>query len=321
MAIVLLYPGPLLAAPSPAKKKPPLKVKFGVYITHIFDINFVKNQYNVQFWSWFHHNKKTYKPNRTTEIMNARQFSRQTPNEEFVKGIHWDTALIKASIKQNWDVKHFPFDTQTLQIHLEDVNLPVEKLQLIPDTQASKMDPKALPPGWEFKGFRIYRHVNHYQTAFGDPAAKSNTKQSFSRITVSVVLKRKGWRLFFITFTGFFVACALVLIVFFLNSFPSFKEHIPIATTIALCTGALFAAVGGIYVVSAKVPYTTDFTLADSILISSFVGIAFAMIGSVATELLSKMDKQQLGANLNRILFGLYLAALLIPISFLMTNA
>lgn len=285
----------------------PEQVKVGLYVTNLYDIDFAKNQYTVQFWTWFHHDMAEYSPNQTTEIMNAKQFKRNTPNEEVVEGIRWDTALIKATINQQWQVKDFPFDIQTFSIVFEDINLTAEDLQFVPDVAASKMDPNAVPDGWEVVGFDIQTSTNSYETAFGDPSASSDTKQNFSRAVVDIHLKRQGWRLFSTTFIGFFVATMLLLIVFVITSSRRAVAAIPQQPRITLCVGALFSAVGSIYGLSAKLPYTTEFTLADSLQISTFAGVAFATIGSVASDVMMKNGKEVTAATINRLMFLLFI--------------
>jgi len=283
------------------------EAKFGVYITNLYDINFAKNEYTVQFWSWFHHNDAEYKPNESTEIMNAKSFNRQSPNEEIINGINWDTAKIKATINQDWEVQNFPFDVQRLSIVIEDIDEVAGDLVLKPDTAASKIDPKAIPDGWELKNFEMLSSTNSYETAFGDPSAKSDVRQDFSRVTVNIDLERHGWRLFSTAFIGFFVATALLLVVFVITSISSAVTVIPQQPRITLITGALFSAVGSVYGLSARLPYTTDFTLADSLQITTFAGVAFATIGSMASDVLHKNNRPILATRANQAMFALFI--------------
>lgn len=285
----------------------PKEVKLGVYVTNIYDINFAKNEFTIQFWSWFHHNDKEYKPNESTEIMNAKSFSRNSASEEIINGINWDTAKIKATINKNWEVKHFPFDVQKFSIVIEDVDLAGENLIFKPDTAASKIDPKAIPAGWQLKSFNMHSAINSYETAFGDPSAESDVKQNYSRMSVDIELERHGWRLFSTTFIGFFVATALLLVVFVIVSIPRAVAEIPQQPRITLIVGALFSAVGSVYGLSAKLPYTTDFTLADSLQITTFAGVAFATIGSMASDVLRKNDHPVLATRANQAMFALFI--------------
>ena len=283
------------------------EVELGVYITNIYDINFAKNEYTAQFWTWFHHKNDAYKPNKTTEIMNAKSFMRESANEEIVNGIHWDTAKVKAKVNQQWKVENFPFDVQTFSIIFEDIDSVANDLVLTPDIAASKIDPKAIPDGWELKKFEMISSINSYETAFGDPSAESDVKQDFSRMSINIHLERHGWRLFSTTFIGFFVATALLLVVFIITSIPKAVAEIPQQPRITLIVGALFSAVGSVYGLSAKLPYTTQFTLADSLQITTFAGVAFATIGSMASDVLRKNDRPILATRANQIMFGLFI--------------
>ena len=284
------------------------EVKFGVYITNLYDINFAKNEYTVQFWSWFHHNDKEYKPNSSIEIMNAKSFTREAANEEVINGVIWDTAKVKAKINQEWEVRNFPFDTQKFTIVIEDIDTDANGLVLVPDVEASKIDPKAIPDGWNLKKFVLNTNVNSYNTAFGDPSSASNTKQDFSRLAVEVYLQRDGWRLFSTTFIGFFVATMLLLIAFLVLSIPSAVGTVQQQPRITLITGALFSAIGSVYGLSAKLPYTTQFTLADSLEITTFAGVALAAVCSVFYDVFVKNDKPALAIKLNRMMFTIFLA-------------
>ncbi len=290
-----------------AEKQEQKEVKFGVYITNIFDIDFSKNQYTVQFWSWFHHNDKNYHPNESTEIMNAKSFTRDSENEEIVKGIHWDTSKIKAKINQQWKVEHYPFDVQKFTIQLEDIDTSAEDLKFIPDIKSSKIDPHAVPDGWTLKKFELHTSPNTYQTAFGDPSSASSTEQNYSRLSVDIYLEREGWRLFSTTFIGFFVATALLLIAFLVLSIPSAVGTVQQQPRITLIIGALFSAIGSVYGLSAKLPYTTNFTLADSLQITTFAGVALAAVCSVFYDVLTKNEKPQLAILLNRTMFSIFL--------------
>lgn len=282
-------------------------VEVGVYITNLFDIDFAKNEFTVQFWSWFHHKDDSYKPNVSTEIMNAKSFSKQSVNEEIVNGINWDTAKVKATISQQWKVRNFPFDVQKFSIVIEDIDSTSKDLVFTPDIAASKIDPKAIPDGWTLKNFEMVSSINSYETAFGDPSAASDAKQDFSRMTVNIDLERNGWRLFSTTFIGFFIATCLLLVVFVITSIRRAVEEIPQQPRITLIVGALFSAVGSVYGLSAKLPYTTEFTLADSLQITTFAGVAFATIGSMASDVLRKNNRPILATRANQVMFALFI--------------
>ncbi|MFT5840539.1 MAG: putative membrane protein YeiH, partial [Flavobacteriales bacterium] len=73
-----------------------------------------------------------------------------------------------------------------------------------------------------------------------------------------------------------------------------------------LCVGSLFAAVGAIYGLDAKVPYTTSFTLSDSLQITTFAGIILAIGSSVISDILVKTEKMVLQRNLMFTIWSLF---------------
>ena len=115
-----------------------------------------------------------------------------------------------------------------------------------------------------------------------------------------ITLQRNGIRVFITSFLGLFVATFLIIIVFAINTSSKSLATIPLQPRITLCVGSLFAAVGAIYGLDAKVPYTTSFALSDSLQITTFAGIILAIISSVSSDILVKVEK----IILQRILMG-----------------
>lgn len=280
--------------------------RFGVYITSLYDIDFSDNQFEVQFWSWFHHEQSDYHPVQTTELMNAKRFSRLAPNEEVIGEKRWDSVKYSASINQQWQVRDYPFDKQKLVIIFEDVNLPSHRLSFIPDIENTKIAEDAIPDGWELIDIHMSVSPHVYETNFGDLSGDASPTQNFDRAVVTIELQRQGWRLFSTSFIGFFVATTLLLVVFVITSSKRAVAVIPQQPRITLIVGALFSAVGSIYGLSSQLPYTTQFTLADSLQITTFAGVAFAVVGSIASDVLANTGKLEKAALINKVMFLLF---------------
>lgn len=299
----------------PAKMQPassgdaPRVVKFGMYITNLYDINFAKNQYVVDFWAWFLHHDRDYHPTKRTEIVNSKSFSFRNPDTEKEAGEYWVSANFRAVVNQQWDVRLFPFDTQHLTIDLEDTIDNSKYLHFVPDVTGSSISPQAIPAGWKLKDFSIKVRNQPYATTFGDPSVAPGTRYDFQRIVATVTLKREGLRIFASTFLGFFVATLLVIIVFSIIMSPRARSVVPVQTPTTLCLGALFAAVGGINGLNAKLPYTTQFTLADSIQIATFTGIVLAIIGITLAYVSAKSDYERIASRGIKVVFVLFLLA------------
>jgi hypothetical protein len=263
------------------------QVKFGMFITNLHDIDFAKNEFQVEFWSWFISNKSDYYPKERTEIVNSKEFSIRNSTKQDIEDYTLHSQIFKGTIKQYWDIERFPFDTQKLMISLEDTT---DNVQFITDDSSSIAN-DIIPDGWELKGFELSVSDTNYPTTFGDPRVDKNNNYKFSRATATITLKRNGIRIFITAFLGLFVATVLVIIVFLINTSSKGLSIIPLQPRITLCVGSLFAAVGSIYSLTNKIPYTTNFTLSDSLQITTFIAIAFAIISSVLSDILLKSEK------------------------------
>jgi hypothetical protein len=288
------------------EKKLPTKVKVGMFITNIHDINFSDNEYQVEFWSWFLADNIEYNPSERTEITNAKQFLIRNASTQQINGQFLHSQVFKGTIKQHWDVSKYPFDKQRLIISLEDTLHTSDDLIYIID-ETSSIANNIIPEGWALESFEVLPTSTNYPTTFGDPRLTNGNNYTFSQAKAVITLKRNGLRVFITSFLGLFVATFLIMIVFVINTSSKYLAIIPLQPRITLCVGSLFAAVGAIYGLDAKIPYTTSFTLSDSLQMTTFAGIIFAIISSVVSDVLIKAGKVIIQNNLMIAIWSLFL--------------
>ena len=283
----------------------PREVEVGVYITNLFNISLSDSEYETEFWAWFVSDDENYLAAERTEIVNAKEFEMRNVSVEKVSDIFWTSVVFKGIVKQSWDVRLYPFDRQTLTIALEDTIDPNSDHRFVADIDGSSIAPDTIPAGWTLEDFEISVVNSDYPTTFGDPSVAPGTNYDFDRVEASITLKRIGARLFATTFLGFFIATLLVFVVLTINFLPKAHATVPLQPRITLCVGALFSAVGGTYGLASKLPYTTQFTLADSLEITTFTAIGLAIIGSVMSDVLAAQDKKALAAKISGIILAL----------------
>lgn len=268
------------AAPEAEGRTAPAQVKLGAYITHIYDLDIAKRSFNVAFWAWFHHGDPKYKPTDTVEIVNAKQTTTRYPAVAQTEGGYWSQAKYYATISKDWDIRHYPFDRQTLDIYLEDGQADVGTQVLVADVENSGVDSAIIIPGWTVEGFTIKAHNVAYKTTFGDPSLSGESV--YSRVTATVIIKRDGVRLLTSVFIGFFVA-------FFMSSLTYFLDFKHMAgARISLCAGGIFASAGNKFAVDNILTPGGVFTLADGIEISTFCAILCAILTVVSLRLIAE---------------------------------
>lgn len=262
----------------------PKEVKVGIYLNNLYDIDLNNNEYKAKFWLWFLHDDDNYNPIERTEVVNSKQWSSTNEFSDEKEGKQWDVMNVEAVIDEEWDVTHYPFDTQTLHIRIEDIKETSEGIHLIPDTEGTSIDDDLVPDGWKLRDYSISSADNRYDTTFGDPSLEAKTYSDFSRITLALTIQREGGRLFATVFVGFFVATILIIILLGINMSRRVHPITPLAPRVTLCNGSIFATLGSIFVLVNEMPYTTSFTLADSLLFTTSLGTVLAIISSLVTD-------------------------------------
>lgn len=269
-------------------------VKIGVYITSLYDLSLPENSFKCDFWIWFNYQNDSLKPLETMELVNAKEADVSMPSTEKKNNINWGAQKVKTQIKKQWNIENFPFDTQSLDILIEEAIKDTSALVFMADEKNSKIDQNIQVDGWEIKKFQIKSRISTYATTYGDPVLKGNS--SYPRAIVSVQLARKGGGLFFKLFVGVYIAFAISILVFFI-------EPVDVDPRFGLSVGSLFAAVGNKYIVDSILPETIAFTLVDKVHLLTFFFIFISLMISVQSLYWYKKDQIKKSKKLDKYAF------------------
>lgn len=273
----------------------PDTIRTGIFVKSLFNFNSTDFSYDVDCWIWFKGKKRFIIPEKEIEIANAKSFifsaqSYDTLKDETGEVWYWTSFNCKATIIQHWDLRHFPFDKQVLKVVIESSDFDLRELIFIQDNINNKIFDENLDHlGWRRVGGEIALTSAHqYPTTFGDPSL-SESKSLYPNIAFNINLARNSFGLFFKLFMGCYVAFFVTVLVFFIRP-------IHVDPRFGLSIGALFAAVGNMYVVDANVPDSLSFGLIDQIHIVTFVYILMSMMISIRSLQLfeSKRINQQM---------------------------
>jgi len=172
-------------------------------------------------------------------------------------------------------VHDFPFDKQSLKMHIENTLFDKRSLVFVPDTVGSSYDPEEAIDGWRVTNFAVTESANDYLTGFGDNSSKN---QDFSSFDVTMDLERSAWGMFFKIFLGMYIAFMIATISF--TPHPSELEP-----RFGLPVGGLFAAVGNKYIIDSLLPESSEFTLVDTLHALTFIGIfAILLVSAIALK-------------------------------------
>jgi len=271
----------------------PDTVKVGSYVISVHDINFREKEYTARFWLWFIYDNPDFDFSTQLDIPNAKTIDPPEIIMDSVEGKSWAIMKMKATMKEKWNVRDFPFDEQHLRIQIENTLFDNNSLVFKPDIKGSQYDSEDALDGWIISGFKVSNGNNLYETGFGDPAP-GRDKQIFSTFLIELDLHRDALGLFMKIFLGMYIAFLIAVISFT----PQPWELEP---RFGLPVGGLFAAVGNKYIIDSLLPETSAFTLVDTLHTITFLGILSTLIVSAICLKLYDNDKKELCVKVNRI--------------------
>jgi hypothetical protein len=283
----------LLSSSALFAKSKPDTVKVGAYIISIHDINFHDKEYTARFWLWFVYKNPRLNFSQQIDIPNAKEVEITSESVDTVRGQYWAQMRVKCTMKENWRVHDFPFDTQHLKIILEDEALDIENLVFVADTASSRFDNKEALNDWRVDSFSVNTSIASYNTSFGNPEPGFD-KQKFSTFTIQMDIDRKAIGLFLKIFLGMYFAFMIALVSFLSDT----NELEP---RFGLPVGGLFAAVGNKYIIDSLLPESSQFSLVDILHSLTFLGIFGILTVSAIALRLHNNDQVKRAHQINRI--------------------
>lgn len=278
-------------------------VKAGAYVISVHDINFHEKEYTVRFWLWFLYSNPDFDFAKQLDIPNAKTIDPPEIIYDSLNGKAWVIMKMKCVMKQNWDVRDFPFDEQRLKVQIENTLFDHNSLVFRPDKSGSNFDKKEAIDGWVITDFSVTQSDNDYETGFGD---QENDLQYFSALRIGMSIEREAWGLFMKIFIGMYIAFLIATISFTPN--PSELEP-----RFGLPVGGLFAAVGNKYIIDSLLPESSAFTLVDTLHALTYMAIFSTLLVSAIALRYHEKGNDEASIKVNkigsRIVVGTYLIA------------
>lgn len=250
----------------------PDTVTVGSYVISVHDINFRDKEYTMRFWLWFLYDNPDFDFSTQLDIPNAKSIDSPEIIIDSIDNKAWAIMKMKATMKESWNVRDFPFDKQHLKVQIENALFDINNLVFKPDVKGSTYDKTEALDGWDITNFKVSAKLNDYETGFGDPRPNRDY-QNFSAFHIELDIERNAWGLFLKIFIGMYIA--------FLISIISFTIQVQeLEPRFGLPVGGLFATVGNKYIIDSILPETSSFTLVDTLHTITFLGIFGTLVVS-----------------------------------------
>ncbi|MCX7592036.1 MAG: hypothetical protein N2255_10470 [Kiritimatiellae bacterium] len=255
-------------------------IRFGIYVLNLGKFDMSSGSFTADFYL----SLKSDEPisDNSFEFMNGRAASVEkleaSPDgkEVFYR--------ILANLSTPTDLRRFPFDTQTMQILIEDKTNSIEKVRFVPDEKQSGLDEGIVFPGWEILGYEMSTR-EHYYPAF---------EETYSQIVFSIHIGRIKVNAFLKTFLPVLFLMLIVMSSFILN--PN-----QIATRLAAVSSALVTSAMFHISISNQIPAVGYLTFADKFMVLTYFILLACFALSLYVFILQERKDQERAKRINKI--------------------
>jgi hypothetical protein len=229
------------------------------------------------------------------EFMNGRATSIDKvidlPNEKFYR--------IQANLNSPVDLQRFPYDSQLMQIVIEDKENTIQDLRYVPIYSQSGIDNGIAFIGWNIDGWNAIAKEHEYRIY----------NETYSQYTFTIKISRIAISSFFKTFLPVLVIMLIVLFSFLMD--PD-----KITTRLSLVTSSLVASVMFHISIANQIPPVGYLTTADKFMVLTYIILLFSAILNVIMLELLEQKKTALVEKIHR--RSEYSAFVVVPIAYIL---
>ena len=290
---------------------PPQTCSVGVYVAALRNLNVADKKFGTDFYIWSVCPTKELQPLKSIKVLNIQDYKNFKSDYDLTlerkdlsklfyprENVYWSGRKIRAILSQSLNMSNFPFDRHTLTIAFEETIKNSSEFVYTTDFKNSGYQPNIDLDGWQITSFKVAEQKFPYATTFGNPD-KDSPQNSFTRMVVSIDIKRVKIFSFLKLTIGVYVAFAVAMLSFFYDS-----SNASLASPRrAIYIGALFATLLNMRLQESVLGRTEDLTLVDQIHIATILYVFGTGVVSVYSRLTSESSNKKLAMWLDRHVF------------------
>ncbi|MEM3113272.1 MAG: hypothetical protein QXI33_02500 [Candidatus Pacearchaeota archaeon] len=247
------------------------KIYVGIYVLNLGKFDISTGSFTIDFYLSLKCDDIC--PNQDFEFMNGRAASLEKtldlPQEKFYR--------IQANLNSPIDLKRFPFDSQKMQIIIEDKKNTIERLVYVPNFEESGIDDSIAFAGWNIDDWNM-ETKEHYYPVYDETYSQIIFSIPISKILINSIIKTLLPVIFILLVT--------------LSSFILDTDKIP--TRIAMVSSALVASVMFHVSLSNQIPAVSYLTFADKFMVLTYFVLLMSFAFNVLLLELHQIKKDEL---------------------------
>ena len=297
------------AEPASEESAGPETVEIGAYLNDVQAIDLRNHNYMVDFYVWFRWSNPDIDPSNSLEFVNhseswgtiitkSYEEPESLPNGQLYQAMH-----VQGRMSRKLDLRHYPFDRQSITIEIEDAALNAEHLQYKVDQISA--NPELKLPGFQYEAPTMTAYDYTHPTNFGDP--RESEGGTYSRVSIELPIARP-------TINAIVKNVLPVLLTTICCSFVFLLHPSLVDSRFQIAIFSIISIVALQITVGEDLPTIEYLTLLDTLYLFAYV-YCIAVIGSLvyATKLSREETRMPAAVKVDRwgggLLFGAYLLA------------
>lgn len=289
----------------------PQQVRVGVHLVNLYSLNMSEHSFYADFYIWFKWRGER-DPTNVEFVnmiekwsMNQAAFDGDSLPVTLKDGTKYKIFRVEGRFFHAFALNRYPLDKHSLDIQIENPDLPVDSIVYLPDTGAASVRPSLNIVGWTLEHCKMISGVQDYGTNFGNP---DENAQHFSNLRFTALLARP--------LSYFLLKMFLPILMVMLVSVGALLLHPSyIDTRSSLPIGGLLTAVFLQQTYNDALPDTGYMVLMDKIYLLSYFLISLVLLQIIVAgnELLKNISEATVIAQEKRLAI-LYMAVFLMGI-------
>lgn len=268
IAAALLLASSTAAATETAPPAAPVVIQTGVYLLNVGKLDVAAGTYTVDFYLSLRSEKDMGDPR--FEFMNGRAASIDKLTDEPTNKLF----RIQANLMANLDLRRFPWDEHDPPIIIESATRASNDVVFVADVARTAIDPAVIFVGWDVRGFDGVVAEHPY----------SIYKETYSQVTFRIHIAR----LVFISSLKTFLPVLCFLFIAFAALLVTLEK---LDSRVNMNTAMLIASVMFHLSITSQLPPSAYLTIADKVLIATYVTIGLSLLLSVMMMRLMQVER------------------------------
>lgn len=167
-------------------------VTIGAYLNDVQAIDLRNHNYMVDFYVWFRWTNPDIDPSNTLEFVNHSESwgtiitkSYEEP-ETMPDGQLYQVMHVQGRMSRKLDLRHYPFDRQSITIEMEDAVLDSAGMKF--EIDGIGVNPELKLPGFQYDPPTMHAYDYTHPTSFGDTRTAGGG--TYSRVTIELPIAR-----------------------------------------------------------------------------------------------------------------------------------